>query len=305
MNAMHVARIMNVVKRTVDLTEFVKMKKATIIDDFLVNRLCDACDEFWQEVFPQDEAVDLSDVNLAGGVFAGIHSGAALDNANLRNGNFEKTSWLRTNMRNADFTGANLRKCVMYKAVCEGANFSEADLSESSLLLFVFDQSRPVQFCNADLSNVFLEIPFPTAMKLDGAKMNGCKVSFPAPDRRSNSADKDNINEAKSLFLNSLTEEQKSAIILEGSQSKQSKCFIATAAYGTDQAQEVYRLRQFRDTVLLRSNIGRAFVALYELLSPFVVRKVERSKVARAVIRNMVVKPALSLVEWTLKTKLK
>jgi len=45
-------------------------------------------------------------------------------------------------------------------------------------------------------------------------------------------------------------------------------CFVATAAYGTPSAEQIDVLREFRDTVLLKSTLGSQFVALYYRLSP-------------------------------------
>jgi len=62
-------------------------------------------------------------------------------------------------------------------------------------------------------------------------------------------------------------------------------CFIATAAYGTPMAEEVMKLRKFRDERLLTNMAGRAFVRWYYRHSPPVAEYISRSKVARALVR--------------------
>lgn len=51
-------------------------------------------------------------------------------------------------------------------------------------------------------------------------------------------------------------------------------CFVATMAFGSD-AIETFVLRQFRDTVLRRSRVGRAIVRLYYRASPWLCRRLE------------------------------
>lgn len=62
-------------------------------------------------------------------------------------------------------------------------------------------------------------------------------------------------------------------------------CFIATAAYGSTQEPHVAVLRQFRDTVLMQSEPGRAFVKTYYRLSPPAAYFIGQHPTARAMVR--------------------
>ncbi|HOD51407.1 MAG TPA: PKD domain-containing protein [Candidatus Hydrogenedentes bacterium] len=64
-------------------------------------------------------------------------------------------------------------------------------------------------------------------------------------------------------------------------------CFIATAAYGTDSAEELAVLRRFRDEVLLRTTAGTAFVDMYYQVSPPVAAAVARHPMLAALVRGV------------------
>jgi hypothetical protein len=49
-------------------------------------------------------------------------------------------------------------------------------------------------------------------------------------------------------------------------------CYIATAVYGSYDCPQVWVLRRYRDDKLAQTWFGRAFIRLYYLLSPIVVR---------------------------------
>jgi hypothetical protein len=76
-------------------------------------------------------------------------------------------------------------------------------------------------------------------------------------------------------------------------------CFIATAAYGTPTAQQIDVLREFRDTVLLKSTIGSAFVDLYYRTSPPIANFIARNDLLRALVRELLVDPIVRAVEAT------
>jgi tetratricopeptide (TPR) repeat protein len=67
--------------------------------------------------------------------------------------------------------------------------------------------------------------------------------------------------------------------------SNNSRCFIATAAYGDADSFAVLTLRQFRDEKLLPSRFGRSLMHAYSVLSPPLARLVERSSILRYLVR--------------------
>jgi len=76
-------------------------------------------------------------------------------------------------------------------------------------------------------------------------------------------------------------------------------CFIATAAYGTPSAPKIDVLREFRDSVLLENALGSRFVDIYYRFSPPVADVISGSNFLRTVVRELLVAPAVWLVEAT------
>jgi ribosomal protein L7/L12 len=72
----------------------------------------------------------------------------------------------------------------------------------------------------------------------------------------------------------------------------QSRCWIATAAYGSVAAPEVEILRRYRDTILSESALGRVFVRVYYRLSPRVASwladSVTRQRRVRWLLRPLI-----------------
>ena len=76
-------------------------------------------------------------------------------------------------------------------------------------------------------------------------------------------------------------------------------CFIATAAYGSDTAKELDILREFRDTVLLPSNLGVRFVSFYYRIGPPIANLMSQHEVFRTAVRVGFVDPIVKILDWT------
>ena len=76
-------------------------------------------------------------------------------------------------------------------------------------------------------------------------------------------------------------------------------CFIATAAYGTDTAEQINVLRAFRDQVLLQNALGSQLVALYYEVSPPLAGFISEHEPLRIVVRELLVEPIVGLTKFT------
>jgi len=76
-------------------------------------------------------------------------------------------------------------------------------------------------------------------------------------------------------------------------------CFIATAAYGSPDAEQIDVLREFRDGVLLESGVGSQFVDLYYRLSPPIADFISGNSLLRTLVRELLVDPVVWVVEAT------
>jgi hypothetical protein len=76
-------------------------------------------------------------------------------------------------------------------------------------------------------------------------------------------------------------------------------CFIATAAYGTDTAEEIDILREFRDEILLPNRLGAKFVSIYYKTSPPIANFIYQHEVLRTLVRVGFVDPIVKILNWT------
>lgn len=63
------------------------------------------------------------------------------------------------------------------------------------------------------------------------------------------------------------------------------KCFVASAAFNSETCNEVLILRNWRDLVLREFLIGRAFIQIYETVSPFFARLLNRMSPLKPSVR--------------------
>jgi uncharacterized protein YjbI with pentapeptide repeats len=267
-----------------------------------IGLLFEPCKQIWQQQFPALETpadkpqLDLKGADLTGGLFVLTmgYLGMPLPGADFRGAKLDRTIW-DGSVSGADFTGASLRHCVMFSVPVDGTVFREADLSHSSLtLLGGSGDKRPPDFTRAVFSGATIHLLFgPKSAIMTDADLRGCKVisGSNTPTAADNRAYHKEILDS---FLTCLSVQQRSDIeltVLEPPRPS-GACFIATAACGTDQAEAVVRLREFRDLLLCRSRLGRRFIAAYERGSPPLARCIERSRVLRWLARNVIVRPA-------------
>ena len=76
-------------------------------------------------------------------------------------------------------------------------------------------------------------------------------------------------------------------------------CFIATAAYGTDTAEEIDTLREFRDVVLLPSSLGAEFVSLYYEISPPIAEVISQHDFLRTAVKVGFLDPVVAILNWS------
>lgn len=82
-------------------------------------------------------------------------------------------------------------------------------------------------------------------------------------------------------------------------------CFIATAVYGSETAREVAILREYRETCLIRTPLGRILVTMYYVLSPAVARLLSKMKWLAWIFRLAFLDRLVQLLEYRAHKKLR
>ena len=70
-------------------------------------------------------------------------------------------------------------------------------------------------------------------------------------------------------------------------------CFIATACYGNYNAPEVLIFREYRDSYLINTWIGRSFIAFYYFTSPPIAKIIAKHEWMKKTIRKYFLFPIL------------
>lgn len=249
----------------------------------------------WQEADPMPgrwgmEQWDLRDAVLSGQTFGGCTYGRSpLEGADFRGAKLDETEWIGMQINRADFTGASLRGSRLLKADIGGASFRAADL-RGSLFVRPTCAGNPADFSGANLSGAQFILSSGTSLKLTGANLSGASVSYPEPRHP---ADKLAFDRVVDEFVASADASQRGGInVVRREVVKSSRaCFIATAACGDEEAEEVVALRMFREQRLRASALGNRLIRLYEWLSPPLARLLSRSERARWAVRVLLVRP--------------
>ena len=80
-------------------------------------------------------------------------------------------------------------------------------------------------------------------------------------------------------------------------------CFIATAVYGSELADEVICLSRFRDEVLLKNSLGRVFVDGYYRISPPIADWIAGRRFIKSIIRYLLIRPLVEVVRIFTNTR--
>lgn len=115
------------------------------------------------------------------------------------------------------------------------------------------------------------------------------KTAFMKQNRLENDYNSKHIKELNTKLLESHEIEPIHTFPDYSSKPKQKVegCYIATAVYGSYDADEVLVLREFRDTVLKKSFLGKLFINTYYAISPYIANKMKRHKHVNQLVKHL------------------
>jgi hypothetical protein len=80
-------------------------------------------------------------------------------------------------------------------------------------------------------------------------------------------------------------------------QNTSGSCYIATLCYRDFYAPEVCTYRDFRDSTLSNSKIGRLFIQLYYRYAPQLTAKLENKRFVNSAIKHLILNPLLAIIK--------
>lgn len=87
-----------------------------------------------------------------------------------------------------------------------------------------------------------------------------------------------------------------------GSKKAKGDCFVATAAFGSEECKELDILREFRDKTLLSSRLGRTFVKFYYIYGSSAAEKIKGRPIPKTLIRSFL-RPLCRILEQMNRTR--
>jgi len=78
-------------------------------------------------------------------------------------------------------------------------------------------------------------------------------------------------------------------------------CFIATAVYGSPYATELFYLRIFRDSFLIKKKVGALFIDIYYKISPFIAKYIKKNHFLKVVAKYLLLEPIIKAIKIYLR----
>jgi len=104
------------------------------------------------------------------------------------------------------------------------------------------------------------------------------------------------------LYSNSETSYSSTSTTSKTTNSTSSSgCFIATAVYGSEYANEVMILKDFRDNWLQKTRWGRTFIKVYYFVSPPIANQLTRNVTLKQIAKRIIAVPVLKLANHLLR----